>query len=411
MNANSNYKNFNPNVPLTQNEDFVLFGSEDLYSVQEELVSELSNKKQELLQFFRLSSFPKENIYLFQKREDYYYFLEHHENKIAVCYSGVSKTNLFTFLKQKIIYELVHYMCLEVCNTSSKIPFWLDRGLSIYLSGEKVKLENNDYFFKEFFLDRIVRRDKEIPIMNLLNDWNETALRFLSTNRFDINDFSYLLVHYILGSQNIYDFIDNRHLLNDSFINECINYYNQKYPVVDNFYDIRTDFELMDYLNKHILYGWLDKDKKEHIDTLKGFRENYRISSIEEILNTKIGTCIEQAKIINYWLDRNGIENKIFCYRSYKTKWNAEEDIHMHCFVLFHYGDYWYHFEHSVIRRRGIRRFNSIEEALQSIFDFFTTYSMSELSEIDDIPDGLSFQEFNKYIDQFGKYEIESLKR
>ena len=58
--------------------------------------------------------------------------------------------------------------------------------------------------------------------------------------------------------------------------------------------EIKDSYEFLEYMNKEIRYGWLDPDDKEHIDTMENFRPLYRILSIQEIMNHKLGTCIEQ---------------------------------------------------------------------------------------------------------------------
>ena len=77
------------------------------------------------------------------------------------------------------------------------------------------------------------------------------------------------------------------------------------------------------------------------------------------MLEVGLGTCIEQAKMIKYFFDKMGFENKLYCYRSYETEENFDKDIRMHCFVLF------------------------------------------KNTEIDSIPSGLTFKEFNNFVNEF----------
>lgn len=210
-------------------------------------------------------------------------------------------------------------------------------------------------------------------------------------------------------NKEIYSIITNGDAIKNlqpTILQDCIAYYNQKYPVKENFYDIKNDGELMDYMNKYILYGWIDKEKQEHIDTLKGFHEQYRTSSIEEIISTRLGTCIEQAKLIQYWFNLKGIENKMFCYRG--ANLGDPEDIRMHCLVLFHYQDSWYHFEHSALRKRGIYQFATLEEAIEKARKIFLKdFELKELTEIPAIPDGLTYEEFNQYVNSYPRFEVE----
>ena len=168
------------------------------------------------------------------------------------------------------------------------------------------------------------------------------------------------------------------------------------------FDDLKTPNDLMDFMNINIEYGWVDKQGNEHINNLKGFRENYRISSIDEMLETGLGTCIEQAKMIKCFFDKMGFENKLYCHRSYETEENFDKDVRMHCFVLFKYNDNWYHFEHSNIPKRGIHKYESVESAIEEITSGLEEHGdIRKLTEIDSIPSGLTFKEFNEFVNEF----------
>lgn len=169
------------------------------------------------------------------------------------------------------------------------------------------------------------------------------------------------------------------------------------------FFDVvRTPQQLMDFMDINIEYGWVDKNEQTHIGNLKGFRENYRISSIDEMIKTGLGTCIEQAKMIKSFFDKMGIENKLYCHRSYETEENFDKEVRMHCFVLFKYNDIWYHFEHSNRPKRGIHKYVSVEKAIEEITGGFEEHGdIRKLTEIDSIPDGLTFKEFNQFVNEF----------
>lgn len=158
----------------------------------------------------------------------------------------------------------------------------------------------------------------------------------------------------------------------------------------------------MDFMNVNIEYGWIDNQGFKHLNNLKGFRKNYRISSIDKMLEVGLGTCIEQAKMIKYFFDKMGFENKLYCYRSYETEENFDKDIRMHCFVLFKYNDSWYHFEHSNRPKRGIHKYDSVESAIEDITSGFKEHGdIRKLTEIDSIPSGLTFKEFNNFVNEF----------
>ena len=65
------------------------------------------------------------------------------------------------------------------------------------------------------------------------------------------------------------------------------------------------------------------------------------------------------SSLIKLCFDRMGYENKLYCCRSYEAEDNFDEDVRMHCFVLFKDNNSWYHFEHSSYLRRGIHKYET----------------------------------------------------
>ena len=166
--------------------------------------------------------------------------------------------------------------------------------------------------------------------------------------------------------------------------------------------EIKTPNDILIFMKENIEYGWLDKDGGRHVNDLTGLRENYRVSSLEETLESGLGTCIEQTNMIKIFLDRIGKETKMFCHRSYETEENFDKEVRMHCFVLFKYNDIWYHFEHSNRPKRGIHKYVSVEKAIEEITSGFEEHGdIRKLTEIDSIPDGLTFKEFNQFVNEF----------
>lgn len=411
---------------LIENDDFSIYGNNDLHPIVVDLLFYLTSKKKEFLSFFQLEEVSKIKIVLFENREEYNDYVHHFftpsdyskagilKDAIHCCYSRIPRRNLLSFFKLTLSHELVHILYSYLYENFAR-PVWLDEGLSQILSLEMEKLAHNDFAFRTFYFDRIVRRDKEIPPIHYLKKHGNGSGLFLDskTNKYDGYALSYIMVRYLMETQKDFHSIlvseEKIKEVEKTILEDTIRYFNEKYPVKSHFYDIKTDGELMDYMNKNIVYGWLDSNKNEHIDTLKDFRSLYRTSSIEEILDSKIATCIGQAKLIQYWFSLQGIENKLFCLRNSLEV--EQDEIEMHCFVLYHYQNFWYHFEHSAFRKRGIYKFATLEEAIEkTCAKFLEGYALKELVEIPTIPDGLTFQAFNEYVSQFETNEIEKEK-
>ena len=167
--------------------------------------------------------------------------------------------------------------------------------------------------------------------------------------------------------------------------------------------DIKTPQDILEYMKQNIQYGWIDINDKEHIGNMKNFRKLYRTSSIEEILDHKIGCCIEQVLLMSYLLDKLKIKNKMYCTRIYEGKDfnNLEEEEHMHCFVLYFLNNKVYQIEHPNWEKIGIYEYNSEEEAVNTINDYYVKLAEGKARPVTvykEVPVHISFKEFNDYI-------------
>lgn len=167
---------------------------------------------------------------------------------------------------------------------------------------------------------------------------------------------------------------------------------------IKEYYMLKNEFQLMDFMDSNVIYGWLDNLNNMHLNNLSDLRKNYKVSSIKETLSCKVGTCLEQSKLEKSFFDRIGVENKLYCYRGYESVVEVNEKVIMHCFLLFKVKDIWYHFEHSNSPKRGIHPYANLTIALEKICEEFKKDNIRILTEIPDIPDGLSFVEFIEYV-------------
>lgn len=156
-------------------------------------------------------------------------------------------------------------------------------------------------------------------------------------------------------------------------------------------------------MKDNIQYGWLDINNNKHIGNMKDFRKLYKTISIEEILKQQVGTCIEQVALMKYLLDNINIESKMFCTRIYEPNDFAklDEDEHMHCFILCFINGKVYHIEHPNWYKIGIYEYNSQDEAIEEINKYYINLSGGinrPVTEFFEVKSGLSFKEFNNYI-------------
>lgn len=171
--------------------------------------------------------------------------------------------------------------------------------------------------------------------------------------------------------------------------------------------ELKSPEDIFEYMKSNIDYGWIDINGEKHIRNMKNFRKTYRISSIKETIENGIGTCIEQVALMHYLLDKINIKNKMFCTRIYEADdySNLEEEEHMHCFILYCFNNKVYHMEHPNFNKKGIFEYDSEESAINDIVNYYKKLrgkKESPVTEFFKVNSGLSFKEFNKYINHIG---------
>lgn len=175
--------------------------------------------------------------------------------------------------------------------------------------------------------------------------------------------------------------------------------------------NIRTPNDVLEFMKKNIRYGWLDSDGFEHIGNMKGFRKLYRTSSLEEIFEHKLGTCIEQVFLMKHIFDKIGIESHMYCTRIYEGSdfSDDEADEHMHCFLLYFLNGKVYQIEHPNWERIGIYEFDSVDSAISEINNYYINMAggvARPVTEFYDVIPNLSFKEFNCYINSLDEKKL-----
>lgn len=167
--------------------------------------------------------------------------------------------------------------------------------------------------------------------------------------------------------------------------------------------EIKCSKDVYQFMVDNIEYGWIDINGNKHLNTMKEFRKIYRTMTIDEILKYKIGTCIEQVNLMHYLLDKINVKNKMYCCRIFEPDdyGKLEEEEHMHCFLLFYENSKVYHMEHPNFQKKGIYEYSSEKEAIDTIVNYYIELrggKDSPTKEFFEVPVGISFKEFNKYI-------------
>ena len=175
--------------------------------------------------------------------------------------------------------------------------------------------------------------------------------------------------------------------------------------------EIKTPKDIFEFMSENIKYGWLDVNGKIHVNEMNNIRNLHRIISIEDTIYYGVGTCVEQAYLISYLLNKINIPNKLFCIRRFESSNHSysNEQIYMHCFVLYYYDNKVFQLEYPNPIRRGFHEYYSEEEAIKEISDF---YSKKEngieriVTEFFEVKPNWSFNDFNNYINDLDDKNI-----
>lgn len=188
--------------------------------------------------------------------------------------------------------------------------------------------------------------------------------------------------------------------------------------------DIKNPQDIIDFLNEKVDYGWVGKDGVKRIKEMNGFGTFYRTMSTLDTLKNGVGTCIEQVVLMHELLEKLEIKNKMFCTRIYKDENfnDLNKPERMHCFILF-YKDYKvYHLEHPNYNMVGIYDYESEEKAINKVVHYYETMTACDYmskgyekpvngftgitTEFYEVPVGLTYEEFNLYINSLDKNKI-----
>lgn len=161
------------------------------------------------------------------------------------------------------------------------------------------------------------------------------------------------------------------------------------------FNKIKNADELMDFLNKYITYGWISIDGEKKINTLEGVHTKYKINSLQQVFESGLGTCIEQAKLIQKFFNDNDYKTHIYCS---KTQ-NLKSEMLVHCYIIAEKDDKFIYFEHSHEKMRGIHYFNNLNDAYEFAKVNCYKSEQREVTEIGELKDNLTFSEFIDYVD------------
>lgn len=137
------------------------------------------------------------------------------------------------------------------------------------------------------------------------------------------------------------------------------------------FNNIKTPYELLDFMSKNINYGYLGKSGRVYHFDDKDFNEKwyeeYILESDKDILKTLYGNCWDQVELERYWFEKNGYEVKTIFEI---VNIDYENNYPTHSFLIFKdEKENWNWFENADFDNRVIYTFNSIDELIDNQYN------------------------------------------
>ena len=132
--------------------------------------------------------------------------------------------------------------------------------------------------------------------------------------------------------------------------------------------EINTPQELLEFMNNNIKYGFHGKDDNDYIDNGNNdFNENcikkWTLSSPNNLLKNKLGHCWDQVELEREWFEKHNYEFKtifIWFLLDYQNSYPT------HTYLAYKENNKWYWFEHADFNNRGIHEFNDYKELIQN---------------------------------------------
>ncbi|MBS7020248.1 MAG: hypothetical protein KH135_00015 [Firmicutes bacterium] len=350
------------------------------------------------------SNYPVKLIFHLNQEEKQINF-EQNENEINIYLSPREAEKFPDWVQERCFHKYAEILCQDLK------PLWFQKGMTRLLSNP---LSHQD--MRHYLNQYIFKVGKTIPPISYLEktETDFQANQEENTVQYDGYALSYMAVSYLKETSTKEEFqsmiANNQELekIKDHILNDASTYYIQKYHIQFlNEKEITNEIELFDYLAQTMEYGWIGTDGKKYTHTMKPLRETYRIQSVENVFKNHLMTCIEQVRIVSDYCQKWDYPVKQFCFRKYEDKESYGEPILMHCFPIFQKNNHWYHFDYTNTRFLGIHEFNTLKEAIHSVISQYPENDIRILTEIPgNIPEGLSFYEWNLYVNQFPEYQI-----
>lgn len=128
---------------------------------------------------------------------------------------------------------------------------------------------------------------------------------------------------------------------------------------VNNVMDIFTQLESIEN-------GWMDLEKNVYVNVEKGFKKKYVLSSPEEVLNNKVGTCFDIVE-----LERTYFKNLDLKFNTFFMIYYEGKKVYTHTFIVYEEKEKFYWFEYAWRNCQGIHEYMSLFDLLTDVREKF----------------------------------------
>lgn len=137
---------------------------------------------------------------------------------------------------------------------------------------------------------------------------------------------------------------------------------------------------VMDILNalNGINYGWMDIDKNVYLEADKGFKKKYVLSTPEEVINNKVGTCFDIVELERTYFKNIGMKVNTYFMVYYESK-----KVVAHTFLVYEEKDKFYWFEYAWDQERKIHEYMSLYDLLTDVRNKFKKYNNLKFMDLD----------------------------
>lgn len=136
----------------------------------------------------------------------------------------------------------------------------------------------------------------------------------------------------------------------------------------EEYKNINTPMELFEFMNQNISYGYLGRNDKIYYFGDKNFNKDwekfYILQGVDDILNTKVGTCFDQVEFAREWFILHNYEIKVFFHMIVLSYSNSYPS---HTFLIYKdkVDNNWCWFENAWYELKGIHKFSTVDELLK----------------------------------------------